>query len=226
MISAGNDIVSLAAIDVTRTNQNKFYSKILSDSEIPLYNEFSLAQIPFENFVWLLWSIKESAYKFLQRDNPALVFTPVRFVASDLQIIFSTHLATFSNATFEGTGFETVPHISGVVSFADQTLYSCSLLLDSFIHSVVNQANDFENVCWGIKKIGTDDNVIQSAEVRSLVLNRLMSLYGEHKFAISKNFHGVPVLLCDEIETEIPVSLSHHGCFVGYSLVLPVSLQK
>ena len=153
MISAGNDVVSLAAIDVTRTNQHKFYSKILSDSEIPLYNEFSLAQIPFENFVWLLWSIKESAYKFLQRHNPALIFTPVRFVVSDLQIIFSMHLATFSNGALEGTGFETVPYISGTVSFADQTVYCCSLLFDSFIHSVVNQANEIgrascrERVC-------------------------------------------------------------------------------
>src|ERR1700740_2467205 len=112
MISAGNDVVSLAAIDITRTNQHKFYSKILSDSEIPLYNEFSLAQIPFEHFVWLLWSIKESAYKFLQRNNPGLIFTPVKFVVNDLQTIFNKRAPAFSHA-IEGIGFETLPYISG-----------------------------------------------------------------------------------------------------------------
>ena len=36
MISAGNDIVALNAINITRTKQPRFYSKILSAAEIEL----------------------------------------------------------------------------------------------------------------------------------------------------------------------------------------------
>jgi len=65
MTRGGNDIVSLQAINRTRTRQPRFYSKILADSELTLYKEGGFAAIPFEIFVWLCWSIKESAFKYL-----------------------------------------------------------------------------------------------------------------------------------------------------------------
>src|ERR1700691_5688102 len=86
MISAGNDIISLNAINITRTKQEKFYSKILSPTEKELYNQAEFTTIPFENFVWLLWSIKESAYKYLKRNNPGLVFIPIKFTVKQLLI--------------------------------------------------------------------------------------------------------------------------------------------
>src|SRR6185312_8651869 len=162
MISAGNDIVSLAAIDVTRTNQHKFYSKILSDSEIPLYNEFSLAQIPFENFVWLLWSIKESVYKFLQRGNPNLLFTPVKFVITNLHLPADYSVPAFNQLAIENARFKGIRAIKSTITFADNTLFARSVFFNEFIHTVANSVNDFENILWGVKKIDTDDSNIQS----------------------------------------------------------------
>ncbi len=53
MLSTGNDIVALNAINVTRTKQPQFYSKILTPSEAELYNQPDFAALPFEIFVWL-----------------------------------------------------------------------------------------------------------------------------------------------------------------------------
>lgn len=217
MISTGNDIVSVNAINITRTKQYKFYSKILSDSENPLYKEFGLAGIPFENFVWLLWSIKESAYKFLQRNDPDLIFTPVKFVVKRLFLPSAYAVVSFNAIKIEGTGFNNVACIKGVISFGPYTLYSRSIIHHEFIHSVVNYYDNFESTCWGVKLIDNSSNENQSKEVRSFLFERLKQLYGANDFKASKNLHGCPILLKGTEECAIPVSLSHHEHFIGYS---------
>ena len=72
MISTGNDIVALKAINVARTKQQNFYSKIITVSEKALYDEHFSGRLLFEHFVWLAWSVKESVFKYLQRINPDL----------------------------------------------------------------------------------------------------------------------------------------------------------
>ncbi|MDP9077419.1 MAG: 4'-phosphopantetheinyl transferase superfamily protein [Bacteroidota bacterium] len=218
MTGTGNDIVSLSAINAARTSQYKFYSKILSDSEIPLYNEFNLAGVPFENFVWLLWSIKESAYKFLQRHEPTLIFTPVKFVVKKLQIP-ENYAITNLAANIEATGFENNSSIIGLVSFGQHVLYSHSVISRELIVSVVSNDDGFENTCWGVKSIDDPEQENQSKEVRHFLLNRLKQIYGDFDFRIVKNSHGCPILLKETEETSIPVSLSHHENFIGYSFL-------
>src|ERR1700742_2552720 len=164
MTSTGNDIVAIKAINITRTHQQKFYSKILSDTEIPLYNEFNLAGIPFEIFVWLLWSVKESAYKFLQRHNPALIFTPVKFVVESLVISPNYCTSVFSHE-IESKGFSVISTISGCVSYSDYRLHSRSIINNAFIMTVVNQDANFDDVYWGIKTIGETSASNQSEQV-------------------------------------------------------------
>lgn len=217
MISTGNDIVSVNAINITRTKQYKFYSKILSGSENPLYKEFGLAGIPFENFVWLLWSIKESAYKFLQRNDPDLIFTPVKFVVKSLFLPSAYAVVSFNAIKTEGTGFNNVACIKGVISFGPYTLYSRSIIHHEFIHSVVNYYDNFESICWGVKLIDDSSNENQSKEVRSFLFERLKLLYGSSDFKIRKNHRGCPMLLKGTEECATPVSLSHHENIIGYS---------
>ncbi|MDB4919281.1 4'-phosphopantetheinyl transferase superfamily protein [Mucilaginibacter sp.] len=217
MISTGNDIVSLNAINITRTKQYEFYSKILSDSENPLYKEFGLAGIPFENFIWLLWSIKESTYKFLQRNDPDLIFTPVKFVIKSLYLPSAYTVSGFSASKAQGTDFDDQACIKGTITFGSYTLYSRSLIHHEFILSVVNHNNSFNKTCWGMKLIDSSDHDKQSKEVRSFLLERLAQLYGANDFTISKNSNGCPILLNGTGESAIPVSLSHHQQFVAYS---------
>src|SRR6202012_724665 len=86
MISAGNDIVSLTATNVTRTKSPEFYSKIISPAEKALFETVDQSVLPFDLFVWLLWSVKESAYKYLRRLDAQVIFTPVKFEVQSIEI--------------------------------------------------------------------------------------------------------------------------------------------
>ncbi|GAC1301196.1 MAG: hypothetical protein NVSMB24_03550 [Mucilaginibacter sp.] len=219
MNSTGNDIVSLNAIDITRTRQQRFYLKILAASESTLYHQYH-DDLALENFVWLLWSIKESAHKFLQRNNPGLVFSPTRCIVNQLEIPAEYKITKSAISIFEGVGFDSQPACKGVVTVGAETLYSRSIITRDFIFSVVNRDNDFESTGWGIKwidNVGTDS---QSAEVRTFLLKKLKSEFPSHQLQVHKNTHGCPILVNRGEEMDITVSLAHHDHWVGYSYQL------
>ena len=217
MISTGNDIVSLSAIDITRTKLPAFYSKILSTPESILYKETVAATLPFENFVWLLWSIKESAYKYLKRITPALLFTPVKLGVKHLQVPASHKIADFGPNDMTGAGFINKPVFKAEVSFGSEKLYARSLVYNELICTVVYTSENFEHTYWGIKQINDPQHDSQSASVREFLLENLKKLPIPADVSISKNADGIPILLNGTEEMDIPVSLSHHEHYVGYS---------
>jgi len=217
MISTGNDIISLNAINITRTKQEKFYSKILSPTEKELYNQAEFAAIPFENFVWLLWSIKESAYKYLKRNNPTLVFIPIKFTVKQLLIPPGYTLTNFETTQLEGAGFNNKAALKGVITIGDDTLYSNSLMHRELIVSVVNDAENFKNVCWGIKLIDGSDPEYQSTAVRKFLVERLKEVLHLDGLVIGKNAIGIPTVLKEGGELPVAVSLSHHEGLIAYS---------
>jgi phosphopantetheinyl transferase (holo-ACP synthase) len=217
MNSTGNDIVSLNAINISRTRQQRFYSKILAAFESTLYNQHQ-TKITFENFVWLLWSVKESAYKFLQRNNPGLVFSPTRCVVTQLEIPAEYQIIKSITPTLEGIGFDDQPVFKSIITFGFETLYSRSIIDRDFIFSVVNRDNDFDNTGWGIKRIDNACSDSQSAEVREFLLEKLKNVLPSNNLQIIKNSHGCPILVNGEIN--IPISLAHHGNWVAYSYQL------
>jgi len=212
MSSTGNDIVALDTINIARTLQSRFYTKILSAAEIAQYHESGLTQMPFERYVWMLWSIKESAFKFLQRYEPKLVFSPTKFIVTQLDIPFKNGISPT-----EGSGFEDSPACKGIVTMGSNILYSRSLMNEKYIFSVVNDKNDFENIHWGIKSIHGAEPDRQSAEVRRFVMNKINKLLPYDDLSIAKNQHGCPILLSSTQQTDISVSLAHHGHYIGYS---------
>jgi len=222
MHSTGNDIVALNAIDIIRTKQPRFYSKILAASEIAAYNQYE-AGITFENFVWLSWSIKESAYKYLQRNNPNLVFSPTRCIVTKLEIP-TIYLSNNEPATvLQGTGFGNKPVVKSIITVGGRTLYSRSIVNSDFIFSVVNEDNNFDDTGWGVKRIDDPNADTQSAEVRSFLLEKLKNDLYLNDLQIAKNDRGCPVLVNAEID--IPVSLAHHGHWVSYSYQTTSALQ-
>lgn len=215
MISTGNDIVALKAINIARTKQPNFYSKIICETERDLYDKQVAGKLPFGNFVWLLWSVKESAYKYLQRISPELVFSPVKIV------IGSLHLPRQSqHENLEGAGFNEQSVYSGTVEFRAFKLYFRSIISSDFIFSVVNGGDDFENTGWGIRHIDQDDTAYQSKAVRGFLLGRLNDLVPGNELHIGKTPQGCPVLSNGTTEMNIPVSLAHHDHYIAYSFQL------
>ena len=223
MKSTGNDIVALNVINRLRTNQYNFYSKILSVSEEALYSRPGFAQMPFEEFVWLLWSVKESVYKYQKRIVPGLVFSPAKIIIQRIDPPFRQALKSFGGIQWESNKNESSEELfKGVIICGSYIFYSRSKIHDELISTVVSNDKHFENTRWGIKSIEDTAYKNQSKAVRAFVLEKLNSLLvgGYENLSISKNRQGCPVVLKGAMEMNIPVSLAHHDHFIAYSFLL------
>jgi hypothetical protein len=217
MISAGNDIVSLTATNVTRTKSPEFYSKIISRAEKALFNTLNHEALPFDRFVWLLWSVKESAFKYLHRLDPELVFTPVKFEVQSI-VIPPGYSCTESDADeITGIGFTGLPAFNATIAFAGKKLFSRTVVYKEYVSSVVNHTEDFDGIYWGIKRIGDTSYKYQSAAVREFALGSLHAKLGFDNLAIKKSKDDVPFLLSYDKQLETPISLSHHGQWIAFS---------
>ncbi|GAA4083634.1 4'-phosphopantetheinyl transferase superfamily protein [Mucilaginibacter panaciglaebae] len=194
MISAGNDIVVLQAVDAQRTQSPAFYSKFISPKELALYKPDELSLV---NFVWMLWSAKESAYKYLKRNNPELIFAPAKMTVQQLRIF--TPLKTDTNAHNQ---------YKGELQTNDIALPFLSVTTDQFIATTIDQGD----VRWAVKQIETSDYESQSKAVRSFLLDDL-KMSG---VTIEKHPAGYPVLLKDGKDLGIAVSFAHHDRYISY----------
>ncbi|GAB3910740.1 4'-phosphopantetheinyl transferase family protein [Mucilaginibacter boryungensis] len=217
MQGIGNDIIALNAIDILRTNKRAFYTKILAKSEQQLYKD-SFPAIPFHLYVWLLWSVKESAYKCLQRQQTDLVFSPTGTVITNL----STPNQSIPNAAdiLENTDFDKDACFSSIIEFNTHKLYARSIIYgDELIHTVASTDADFNHINWGIKHIEQIDPESQSLAVRGFLLNRLKTDFPGRELAVQKHSSGYPYITIPE--KQLAVSLSHHGHWVGYAYSSP-----
>jgi len=129
-------------------------------------------------------------------------------------------LTNFEATQIEGTGFDDKAAFKGVITFGADMLYSRSLMYRDLIASVVNDQENFENVCWGIKLIDDADPDYQSATVRDFSIDKLCQLLNAGDITIIKSKEGIPVVMKGNEVLSIPVSLSHHEEWVGYSFKL------
>jgi phosphopantetheinyl transferase (holo-ACP synthase) len=173
--STGNDIVALNAIDIQRTNTPAFYFKIITASEQSLYHAPENEVIPFHNFVWLLWSVKESVYKYLKRADPKLIFPPTKIVVQSIQLPVNLSAPEF-NDVWENDD-STKDLFSGKVIFEGHHLYFRSKITTAFIATVVDRSPGFEGVYWGVKSIDNADIANQSKQVREFAVQKLSSVF-------------------------------------------------
>jgi phosphopantetheinyl transferase (holo-ACP synthase) len=221
--STGNDIVALQSIKGQRTNHFRFYSKIISVSEQALYYRHGFAQMSFEKFVWLLWSIKESVYKYEKRIVPGLVFSPTKIIIQGIDPSYRHTVTSFRRIQWENNNNESCEDLyKGIIIFGTDIFYSRSKIHDELISTVVSNDENFENTWWGIKSIDHAAYENQSKAVREFILERLNSILprGPDNFHIEKNPLGCPEVLMGAIEMNIPVSLAHHDHFIAYSFLL------
>jgi hypothetical protein len=201
--STGIDIVDLAATDPQRTGNYRFYSRILSAEEVALYDAPVLGEQPFDKYVWLLWSIKESVYKYTSRTDNGLPFSPLTIPVLQLD-------------PPSGDGF-----YKSMIIYGSEMLYSRSIITDRLIVTVVSSDENFDHTWWGFRSVDAAGYMAQSAAVRTFALGKLHSALSRADLKIEKTAAGCPVLLDGKELLDIPVSLAHHGHFVAYSYHLP-----
>ena len=219
MISTGNDIVALDLTDQERTCRYRFYSRILTAGELALYDGFvdgssgrgSNERLAFSSFVWLMWSIKESVYKYVSRSNPQLVFAPLKIPVSRVII---------RDNYYEGVYYE------GTVRHETATLYSRSFHQDGRIMTVLSEERDFSLTRWGVHAIGDSEYSSQVAKVRMFALHSLSAVFPGAALRIVKTPDGPPEVWDGERILDVPVSLAHHGRYVAWSYRLNSSSYR
>ena len=214
MISIGNDIIDLSAVDGQRSIDFKFFSKFITASEQALCNSFS-EYLSMNNGVWLLWSIKEAVYKCCKRSQPDLIFSPINIVVRYINIPDVPFIIRNENSTIEIPNDTTRLYTGEVITGYEQFRFR-STIQPGFISTIVDRDANFEKVYWGVSTIFSTDQVSQSGLVRHFALSKLQELYANDKFTIIKSSSGCPIIFNGNIESKILLSLAHHNRFVSY----------
>ena len=201
MISIGNDIVALDTINAGRTRTTACYSKILTQPEIALYASTGLSSLPFEYFVWLIWSVKESVYKCAKRNNPHYSFS--------LKMINITTIQPLGKGRYQST-----------ITFDSTLFYATSTLRPAFIRTQATNIAHPPNIKWGVKNIGSTEYSSQSAAVRQLLLDRLQHLFPNDHLHIEKAPAGFPILIKNGTPMSMPISFSHHHNLVYFAMII------
>lgn len=224
MPSIGNDIVSLAVIDKERSNDRRFYLKFITPSEEALGRQVELAHLSFERYVWLCWSIKESALKYLRREHPQLLFSPVKIVIKNIIAPAIAPNAQRIDEDWEGdaSGEE---NYTGSLTAEGNTYYFRSKISASTIATIVSNDETFKDVIWGISHTGQPGADHQSEQVRSFVLKRLQTFFPGKALHIKKVPAGYPVVMEGDKVFSLPVSFAHHGNTVSYSFLLAEPIE-
>jgi phosphopantetheinyl transferase (holo-ACP synthase) len=208
MKSTGNDIVALHATDPGRTGSARFFSRILTAGEQSLFSPQAFPDLPFDHYVWLLWSIKESVFKYEQRIRPGLRFAPLKITVRDL--LPPRPLPPCRSEFYKA-----------LVLAGARTLYSRSIIRNGTIASVVSEDEVFEHTRWGFTSIGHATYADQSASVRTQAIGELNAALSLSNLRIEKNGFGIPVIRDGEEILDIPLSLAHHDRYVAWSYLLP-----
>ena len=212
--SIGNDIVALNNINAEKTRQQRFYSKFLSLPETELYN--NTFSIPFEQFIWLCWSVKESVFKFQKRIQPELVFSFRKINIQLVDIPVNDQVFDFYEGVAEYSYLPKQNCYNSVTAIGSSSFYSHSYISKDFIYTITVDEAANENIFWGIKFIKDTSPHMQSKSVREFVLQKLHSVSGETDLDILKSEAGYPYV---NKHKHIPVSFTHHDNFIGYSFL-------
>lgn len=195
----GNDVISLiASSDSPKSRSERFMEKIFTINELRFLRSKTEDR---ERLIWLLWSMKESAYKSYYKQFRKRYFAPKMFDC-------------FVNASDE-----TPDCISGTVKTLFQDYSTQSYVLEDCIHTVayLNERQVIHDFCF---PLDSETYQVQSDTVRYQLCNELAKLEGcdECEVEIRKDARGIPhAYICNQ-KSGFDVSMSHHGLFGAYAI--------
>jgi hypothetical protein len=193
----GNDIIDLKAVSAATTNRRqRFLDKICIDSE----QEFLYNQQEVDGCIWLLWSMKESAWKAHYRNSSTRKFNPKFFHCKVHDFSLNDDL------------------ISGLVSVENKLYNTSSFWNGDLIHTITHSSDS--DVSHNFFNFSSENSRVQSLEVRNEVCQFISRLFNYPlKFIIiEQNECGVPQIIVNGVNSNIQLSISHHGRFGAYAI--------
>lgn len=180
----GNDLVDVQIAFSEKKSENlRFIEKVFTLQEQKLISQSE----DKETTLWLLWSMKEAAYKAHQR----VTRHETKFNPKD----YKCRLLNFSNLA--------EVKVSSSFYFIN---YSCT---DRYIHSIATESSAvtvFEKIYY--KK--------QEAKLSFIKDYSNKNGLAPGNVSIEKDALGIPSIVNEKTRNKVPVSLSHHGNFSAY----------
>ena len=190
----GNDIVDIAtAAAESNWHKEGFLEKIFTAQE----QEYILTATAPDEMVWKLWSMKESAYKIYTRQYGGRFFSPKKISCTLIT-------ASAGRVLINNTCYHTITNIS------KKYIYSIARPMESDLDS-------FMDCRFPISQ--TDNK-----EKQQFIYNKLISYYakvsGKEKKTVEiiKDRNGIPFLHCSRDNSNIPVSITHHGNYAAFTI--------
>jgi phosphopantetheinyl transferase (holo-ACP synthase) len=119
----GNDIIDLSQARAESNWQRKgWVNKIFTDEEQYLIATSEEKEL----MVWLIWSMKEAAYKIYHREYKEMFYAPCKF---------SCHSITLKDRLAQGC-----------VHFKENTYNTSSYIFSAFVHTVAMVQNNFDDI--------------------------------------------------------------------------------
>ena len=193
----GNDIIDLQLTGRESNWQRPGFLKKLFTSE-----EKALIQAGTnpETIVWLLWSMKESAYKIVARQEKRSFFAPKKFRCA---------LPELKDASCT---------LSGSVAYQDCIFKTDSQVTPNHIHTIA-WTEGSHLPYQSVIKLQRSDHFYQ----RHLIYTKLIEQFaGIHRLnrqglSIQKNELGIPQLLYKNVCLPQVISISHHGYYGSFA---------
>ena len=187
----GNDIIDLKLAEERNPLRPRFLNKVFTGNEQEIIFE---DQNPVKQ-AWLLWAMKESAYKAHQRRfGLRRTFNPI---SQECSILFQTQTS-----------------VSGVVLMGNSTYKITAKLNNRYIHSTATALPENLKSGWKI--------IPASEDLKKKLLATLCSSYGWNikSVRIEKDKNSIPVVTVNNQPVPLAFSLSHHGKFAAFSFEL------
>lgn len=192
MTWVGNDIIDLTLAEKALARQERYLEKAFCPSERDLIQS---SRQP-SRMLWLLWSMKESAYKVHVRKTLERKLNPIRFVC------------------------ELLGEERGRVSIDSATYDTNSRVKEEFIHTIATPSHSNPGKLESVVLKGTGHKQIRQHLIEKV--SRSYSEENEMQFEgveFQKDLNGFPGVRLRGLEEKIhPCSISHHGKFGAYAI--------
>ncbi|GAB3018558.1 4'-phosphopantetheinyl transferase family protein [Spirosoma pulveris] len=191
----GNDIVDLAlAKRESNWRRRGYLDKIFTPHEQQLIRA---ANDP-DQLVWLLWSMKESAYKLSTRHTHDRVFAPAKIVC---------HITSQVSESATGN------------VFYNGTCQAKSVITPRYVSTVAFTSDAIPALEQVIVRFDTMDLQTHQRQIRDQIRQHCARLFDipEQEVVIAKDSIGAPLLTLGK-SALVPLSISHHGFYGSFAI--------
>lgn len=217
----GNDVIDLKlAREKHKWQRPRFLEKLFTEAE----REFILDAVDPELRVWLLWSMKESAYKIVARMEGRRFYAPKQFECEVKNkflrkgYVPPTSLSVHDS---QNTDREVGDTLGGRITYGKSTFTTQSIITSNFIHTIAySSQNSTAQFTQKHFQTPRTNHRHQSHFTHQELLKCYAEQTGIHpkNLSIQKDQLNIPRLFQHKKALSTHISLSHHGNYGAFAI--------